>query len=250
MLVDACDPAPVAATVAEESTLDNPIWFALSAAHRHLARGDPSLALRYRADVSVLSGMATPSLDAYASLAQLTSPGSQVFLFLDKPFAETPCAPPGWAVDLALPIAQMVCRQLNYPPSMPGFQVLADEDIPAMMELTATTKPGPFSDRTKDMGFYIGLKDSDRLVAMAGERLHLDDYIEVSAVCTHPEYQGRGYAKALVAAVAREILRRGKTPILHVKTDNGSAIRVYQQLGFAQRRLIHFTILRRLLLEQ
>ncbi len=95
------------------------------------------------------------------------------------------------------------------------------------------------------MGDYLGIFDGRRLVAMAGRRMHVPGFIEVSAVCTHPDYQGRGYAKALVSSVAAGIAAGGDTPFLHVRQTNTVAIATYERLGFATRRVMSITVLRR-----
>ena len=78
---------------------------------------------------------------------------------------------------------------------------------------------------------------------MAGERTHLPRHVEVSAVCTHPDARGRGYARILIATVMEEIAGRGKTPYLHSFADNHSAVRVYESLGFRQRRTFELAVL-------
>ena len=101
-----------------------------------------------------------------------------------------------------------------------------------MLALTELTKPGPFGKRTPELGTYLGIRDSGRLVAMAGERLRVPGFTEISAVCTHPEYQGHGFARMLISSVIRRTTARGDTPFLHVAQVNTRAIQVYEQLGF------------------
>jgi predicted GNAT family acetyltransferase len=113
-----------------------------------------------------------------------------------------------------------------------------------MLALTQLARPGPFLARTIQMGDYAGVYDGERLVAMAGERMRLPGHTEISAVCTHPDARGRGLATALTRHVARAILDRGETPILHVRRDNHDAIRVYERLGFTLRRHIDFVFYR------
>ena len=122
---------------------------------------------------------------------------------------------------------------------------LGDDDSPAMLELTALTKPGPFGPRTHELGYYVGIRDNGKLVAMAGERLKVPGYTEVSAVCTHPDHLGNGYAAALMKEVMRGIRDRGETSFLHVRSDNSRAIRIYERLGFRIRWEGHFAVLRR-----
>lgn len=227
-------------TARQMHALDNPIWNALTTLHAHFAEGD-SLAKRYPPAVTTLAAMAEPTLEAYSSLAQLLK-GSGGVLFLDQP----PRIPPGWNTIHASQLVQMVCES---PKSLPESefdpaQILTFVDTDEMVALAELTKPGPFGKRTRELGHYVGIHESNRLAAMAGERLHLPGYTEVSAVCTHPDFQGRGYAGRLMSILMREIVQRGEIPILHVRQENVGAIHLYEKLGFRTRRLLHFVVLR------
>ena len=123
-------------------------------------------------------------------------------------------------------------------------QPLTDADLPQVLALVELTKPGPFAPRTVDLGGYVGVFDGDRLVAMAGERMRLPGYAEVSAVCTHPDARGRGLAAIVTRHVAAAIQERGETPFLHVATTNDGARRVYERLGFETRRIVQLAVLR------
>jgi len=112
-----------------------------------------------------------------------------------------------------------------------------------MMELTALTKPGPFTARTHELGVFLGIKIDGRLVAMTGERMKPGQYTEITAVCVHPDYRGRGYAQILLGAVARQITARGEIPFLHVFSDNAGAIALYRRQGMEIRRRLHVTVL-------
>ena len=107
-----------------------------------------------------------------------------------------------------------------------------------MRELAETTQPGPWRARTHELGRFVGVRVDGRLVAMAGERMHLDGACEVSGVCTLPEHRGRGLAALLVRTVAAAIEARGETAFLHVMHDNVGAIRVYEALGFQGRKVL------------
>ena len=144
-----------------------------------------------------------------------------------------------------LPLLQMVAGAVPTAAASVELEPLTVENGPEMLALAQLTKPGPFALRTVLMGDYLGIRDAGRLVAMTGQRLHLAGYQEVSAVCTHPDYLGRGYARLLVARVARQIIATGKTPFLHVLPDNHGAIAVYRKLGFTTRREIVATFLKR-----
>jgi predicted GNAT family acetyltransferase len=121
---------------------------------------------------------------------------------------------------------------------------LTPDDVPAMLTLAQLTEPGPFRQRTIELGEFHGIFDSGRLVLMAGQRLHLPHFVEVSAVCTHPDARGRGYARSLMYLIIKEILQREKIPFLHSFSDNHSAIRVYESLGFTLRRTLYLAVLK------
>ncbi|MGA7853011.1 MAG: GNAT family N-acetyltransferase [Candidatus Acidiferrales bacterium] len=220
--------------------LDNPIWNSLTTLHARFAEGD-ALAKRFPPDVTTLAAMREPTVEAYSSLAQALK-GSGAALFLDQ----HPAIPPGWTTIHASQILQMVCEksEIEAEAEEEPAEVLTVADTDEMIALAELTKPGPFGKRTRELGHYIGIRESNRLAAMAGERLHLPGYTEVSAVCTHPDFQGRGFARLLISALMRRILQRGQIPILHVKQENVGAIHVYEKLGFRTRRLIHFVVLR------
>lgn len=221
------------------TVLDNPIWNALTSAHRPMARIN-GRAARYPGEVSPLTGLAELTPAAFADLEALVGDDEQVALFTTGPVA----VPDGWQVVKARYIDQMVCAE---PPPAPdgAFVVLGPDDVAEMLALTALTEPGPFAARTHEMGHYVGVRAPDgRLAAMTGQRLGLSDFTEISAVCTHPDFQGRGYAKALVAYQAARIHGEGRTPFLHVKTENGAKV-VYEKLGFRVRRLIQYSVVAR-----
>ncbi|HUD68108.1 MAG TPA: GNAT family N-acetyltransferase [Candidatus Sulfotelmatobacter sp.] len=217
-------------------SLDNPIWFALTTEHQFLARSH-GLARRYPPDVSPLAALLHPTDDGFADLQRLVSPGEHVALFTASPID----VPGGWQVDRSRWIDQMSCEASLAPPPGAPLQ-LGTTDVPEMLELTAATEPGPFLPQTIQMGSYFGIRASDgRLVAMAGERLQSTGFAEISAVCTHPDFRGRGYARDLVTFLTSQILAAGKTPFLHVKSENGAKV-VYQEIGFRLRAAIRLTV--------
>ncbi|HEV3059403.1 MAG TPA: GNAT family N-acetyltransferase [Vicinamibacterales bacterium] len=218
-------------------SLDNPIWFALTTEHRLLARSH-GVARRYPPDVSPLAALFRPSADAFADLQGLVRPGEHVALFTAGPLD----VPGDWQVDRSRWIDQMICEASLAPPPVAPLP-LGTTDVPEMLDLAAATEPGPFLPQTIQMGSYFGIRTSDgRLVAMAGERLKSSTFAEISAVCTHPDFRGRGYARDLVTFLAARILAAGKTPFLHVKSENGAKA-VYQKIGFRLRAAIWLTVM-------
>jgi GNAT superfamily N-acetyltransferase len=224
--------------------LDNPIWNSLLTEHRSFAVSN-ALARRYPAAVGPLSGIAHQSAANYEALRELASPGGVVVLFCQ----EKPAPPPGWTLIRGGVLSQMICAQPADPVPITltrgeEFRSLTAADVPAMVELAELTEPGPFRERTIELGAFFGIFQSGRLLAMAGERTHLPQFVEVSAVCTHPDARGRGYARMLIATVMDEIRQRGKTPFLHSFAHNYSAIRVYESLGFTLRRNLELAVLK------
>ena len=122
---------------------------------------------------------------------------------------------------------------------------LTQEHIFQMIDLTKLTKPGPFGLRTIEFGHYEGIFDGDQLIAMTGQRLHINNYMEISAVCTHPDYRGKGYAKQLMIRQINRIIAAFGIPFLHVRYGNDSAIKVYEDLGFVKRSEMIFYFLRK-----
>jgi ribosomal protein S18 acetylase RimI-like enzyme len=127
----------------------------------------------------------------------------------------------------------------------PGATSLGDDDVPDMLELIAATRPGPFEPRTIEFGGYIGVRREGRLIAMAGERVRLEGYTEISGVCTDASCRGEGLASALVTILVQRFRDRGDEAFLHTAADNATAIRVYEKLGFELRRFLDVLILGR-----
>jgi len=228
----------------ESHLLDNPIWNSLLTGHSSLAVSN-GLARRYPGAIGPLSGIPIQSPENYAALRPLAGPAGVLVLFC----AEQPAPPPGWTLINGGLLTQMVCEQPLPPAPVEltrgeSLRPLTHADVPEMVALADLTEPGPFRDRTIDLGPFFGIFASGRLVAMAGQRMHLPHHVEVSAVCTHPDARWRGYARLLIATVMDEILQRGKIPFLHSYANNYPAIRVYESLGFAERRTFELAVIK------
>lgn len=225
--------------------LDNIIWQALTTRQDKFAESFGE-ARRFMPEVTLLGGFRGPTPEGYESLAGLLDTRATVGLFLEEPYQRRA----GWEFIAGAPLLQMVCENgsassILRTDSDPELVELGDADSPEMIELTALTKPGPFGKRTHELGTYLGIRHERKLVAMAGERMKVPGWTEVSAVCTHPEHTGHGYARALMMEVMRRIRSRGETPFLHVREDNLRAIELYQRLGFSKRAHWHFAVLRK-----
>jgi predicted GNAT family acetyltransferase len=220
--------------------LDYPIWTALTTTHQALAEGD-ARARRYPTEVTPFAAMADTSPESFAALGALMSPQDIAVLF--TPDAVTP--PAEFRVALADTGEQMIGTPIETPANGVDIVTLGVADVPAMMELTALTKPGPFNARTHELGTFFGIRVDGQLVAMIGERMKPARYTEITAVCVHPDHRGRGYGQMLLSAISRQIVSRGEIPFLHVFTSNHSAIALYRRQGMEIRRRLHVTVLKR-----
>jgi ribosomal protein S18 acetylase RimI-like enzyme len=217
--------------------LDNPIWHALSTTHSSFTVGN-SLAKHYPRDVAPLAALPEQSAEAYKTLAAFIPLGDGAALFLKT--EPTPSA--NWTLLHHASMYQMICNTLPDIAEPGEHRLLTPADVPEMLALTELTEPGPFRERTIELGSYLGVFHSGRLVAMAGERLRLTGFTEISAVCTHPDYRGRGYARRLILAKISHILHRGETPFLHVRANNTPAIQLYKSIGFQTHNALHLAV--------
>lgn len=221
--------APVVAHV-----LDNPALASLTGPHAHFAERRGRV-LRYPLDVSPWLAMPdVPDADDWADLAALAGPGTEVPL---SGYAGE--VPDGWEVTFRSEGVQLVDDGVAAAPD-PEAVPLGPRDVPEMLDLVRRTRPGPFLARTVELGTYLGIRREGVLVAMAGERLRPPGWTEISAVCTDPGHRGEGLAARLIRAVAHGVRERGETPFLHASARNTNALRLYESLGFRQRRRTAF----------
>lgn len=223
-----------------ERALDDVIWSALTSEQSGLARRAGDAACFDPAFTS-LAGVRAPTPEAFAALGSLLADGERTGLFVDEGVEVSGALE---VVDGA-PLVQMIQRAPGPAVDAPAFVALSAADVPAMLELTALTRPGPFGPRTHELGLFLGVREGERLVAMAGRRLRLAGLTEISAVCTHPDHLGRGHAARLLAAQASRIHAEGATPFLHVRADNARAIALYERLGFVVRRRARYAVVQR-----
>jgi predicted GNAT family acetyltransferase len=224
---------PVSSTPQAGHPLDRAVWAALTTRQAELSLGD-ARARRLAPEYGLFAAATDASQESLAALAALVRSSGEAAFFE----AEPPEALPGVTIVPGDPISQMVAEAPVHAPA--DFEVvsLGDSDAPEMLALATLTKPGPFFSCTHRLGDFVGVRVDGRLAAMAGERLKLPGFTEVSAVCTHPDFRGRGYAAGLMSLVTQAILARGETPFLHVYDHNESAIRLYEALGWRTRRAV------------
>jgi ribosomal protein S18 acetylase RimI-like enzyme len=222
--------------------LDNPIFSALETSQAHFAE-TYQLLRRFPPEVTPLGGFAETNEAGFDSLRGYLASGGALGILVPASID----APRGLEIILEGPLLQMI---LEYGGELPAiakthdFLELGEADVPEMVALATITKPGPFGARTREMGTYLGIRKDGKLVAMAGERMKLPGYTEISAVCTHPEHLGHGYAGFLMTILAQRIRARGEVPFLHVRPENTRAVQIYKRLGFTRRLLYHYAVFR------
>lgn len=220
--------------------LDRPVWAALRHAP-HLAEGG-DLAMRYRRDVNLFASARDDGEASLAALADLVAPGESIFTAQAAPIQ----VPPGLqSVRSAQAVQMLAMRPVAPVEGEERVLELGDADAPEMLALARLTEPGPFLARTHTMGRFYGVRVEGRLAAMAGERMRFAGGTEVSGVCTHPDFRGRGLARRLSSVVAHAIQQRGEQAFLHAWETNHAAIALYESLGFQTRTAMHVAVLAR-----
>lgn len=222
------------------SYLPNPVYSALATADAPFALTH-GLARRFQPDTIPFAAVPEPSAEALADLLTLVAPGEEFYLTAEAGETISPIS--GLELVSTLPGLQM--RFAAAPPKDrddPMVVRLTSGDTGEMLELKECAFPGFFGPRAPELGYFFGVRDAEtgRLIAMGGERLTTYQDREISAICTHPEYVGRGHAARIIRAVLRHQSRLGTGSILHVAADNGRAISLYEHLGFRTTGSIEF----------
>jgi ribosomal protein S18 acetylase RimI-like enzyme len=225
--------------MAAADELDNPFWSSLCSRHAAMARRAGEVA-RYPPDVAPFLGIARADVDAADAIASLVEAGETLLLI-----GVAPDLPAEWVLQADRPLAQMICTAPVSVPDGPEVIELSAEHEADVLALVALVYPHYFRSCTMQLGRYFGIYRDGRLAAMIGERLGMDAYQEISAVCTHPDFTGRGYARRLLALLSNDNLERGRTPFLHVSHANPRAMLLYRQNGYRLRRDIGFWSLHR-----
>jgi len=187
--------------------LDRPIWHALATRQRRFAQGT-ELALRFDPGVSPFAACRDNEPASLAALAGLVPEGGALVLLQ----ADAAPVPLGCEPALVAGGVQMLLEEFRPAKLEHAVVDVGVSDVDDMVELASLTRPGPFLRGTPRLGEFVGIRVDGRLAAMAGERLRPGSYAEVSAVCTHPDFRGRGMAAQLSSLVVERILARSEWP--------------------------------------
>jgi ribosomal protein S18 acetylase RimI-like enzyme len=224
-----------------EDILSNPVYYALKSGDAHMGTGTQHV--KYFNDhVSPFVGFDIDPYEGFRELYYFFPAGRKILYATRNTIDE----PEGWQLSSEIKGLQFVFT---------GNQMLADNSlqlvalqknhVDKMIELARLTKPGPFDKRTIEFGYYYGIFENDRLVAMTGQRLHVYNYTEISAVCTHPNHLGKGYASVLIQQQLNIIRNNDQIPFLHVRDDNQRAIALYERMGFTKNGAMNFYFMTR-----
>ncbi|WP_083252133.1 GNAT family N-acetyltransferase [Pedobacter steynii] len=224
------------------SLLDRPIWNALNSKHASFALGN-EYAKRYPSQILPFIGFDLDSEQPLEQLKAWMKPNEIVYAIGDLPKI-----PDSWQLLNQLDCVQMFCPELSVSTLDESIEILTlkEEDRAEMFELITSVQPGYFAKDTPLLGHYNGIRVNGKLISMSGERLGLDSFTELSAVCTHPDFTGKGLAYQLVLKTCLDMFERGTKPFLHVLNSNTRAINLYERLGFVKRKDIAFNQLKSL----
>jgi ribosomal protein S18 acetylase RimI-like enzyme len=214
----------------DSAALDNPVWSALAGPHQSLAGRLPDLAWY---PPSIAPFAAIPAADIVPDLEAARAQG-----LADSVYFVGACPkslPAGWRVVSNSNVLQLFPAGESLGTDEEAGTVLGGDDRAAMRELTRIAFPDFFRERTAELGLYLGIYEGGILIAMAGERMALPGLQEISGVCTHPGFAGRGHSRRLTRALLTRHRRRGVASFLHVSEGNAGARRLYESMGFVTR---------------
>ncbi|ALL05993.1 acetyltransferase [Pedobacter sp. PACM 27299] len=231
--------------IKDENKLDNPVWFSLTESHAKFSVGHAEVSDHAQVCNHAQVKFYHPDYCPFGGYLNLDSTEKHLkdYSELSASFyvvGEQPNYPASLTLNKDLVCLQMVLSDKIEVDIVEAIIPLKAEQKADLLRLVNLVQPGYFKDKTPELGNYYGIYKDNQLVAVTGERMNMDAYTEVSAVVTHPEHTGKGYAKQLVAHTSKQILLENKTPYLHVAESNTGAIKLYEKLGFVTRRKISF----------
>jgi GNAT superfamily N-acetyltransferase len=114
---------------------------------------------------------------------------------------------------------------------------LCSEDDASKLEILLSTR----EDRPKRTKKFIdwisktpmyGVSVNSELISYAGSFIQLPQVWMIGGVSTHPNHRNKGYATLATSAITEEALKNAEAAALFVRSDNYSAIRVYEKIGY------------------
>jgi ribosomal protein S18 acetylase RimI-like enzyme len=217
----------------DDKKLDNPVWFSLSESHKNFAV-DYGIVKFYHPDYCPFGGF-VGGKDISNFINEYSEMTNNFFVVGEKPELSNQLKIKKEVVCLQMIIYDRINTEIN-----DLIIKLTDDHATALYDLVNLVQPGYFKMKTALLGNYFGIFKDGQLIAVTGERMQMNNFVEISAVVTHPDHTGKGYAKQLVAHTVNDVFNQNKIPFLHVVEENIGAIKLYEKLGFKIRRKISF----------
>lgn len=220
-----------------ETPLDNPVWSTLVDTHANYCINYGNVKF-FKPDYAPF-GAFTNIEDTKNAIIQHAKILDEFFIVGDKPLL-----PNGFKIKKYVGL-QMVAYNLIKQPISENIIQLNTIHHNDLLTLIKIAYPHFFKNKTDVLGRYFGIYKNKQLVAITGERMQTNNFTEISAVVTHPEHTGNGYAKQLITHTAKKIIKSKKIPFLHVDENNVGPINLYKKLGFTERRKMHYWLISR-----
>ncbi|MFY0714044.1 GNAT family N-acetyltransferase [Seonamhaeicola sp. NFXS20] len=215
-----------------EAPLDNPVWFALSDTHYNECINYGNVKF-YHPDFTPFGAFINneDTSDAIEKHAHLLD---NFFIVGNKPKL-----PNTFNLKKYVGLQMIIYNEINIP-IIENIVELSETHYKDLIDLVGLVYPHFFKKKTNLLGRYYGIYKQNKLVAVTGERFKTKHFTEISAVITHPNYTGNGYATQLIGHTVKKILEKDKIPFLHVDETNLGPINLYKKLGFKLRRKMFF----------
>lgn len=94
-------------------------------------------------------------------------------------------------------------------------------------------------------GPYYCVKHEGMIVSAAGVHLVAPQIAQLGNIITDEAYRNRGFATACTNALSVDLASKERIISLFVRTDNASAIHIYEKLGFHKTRDIAFLVMQK-----
>ena len=145
----------------------------------------------------------------------------------------TPACLPAW---VGLDGTDWDFRWLDAAPAVqPGEELVepVDDDVAVKALLTASSPTASAHPGDAAVRRWVGIRDGDELIACAADTSGSSGVGHLSSIAVHPDWRGRGLAKAVTAALTRQLFADGCDLVtLGMYAVNTVGRAVYDSLGY------------------